>query len=450
MNLWLLAALVCGLSLVVASCHDDDNKLSPEEQKEQQEAQEAQQAETALKYWTVVGQLVSMDNYTVDYEGKTFEPTIGTEGDDDQTRVVYTNDAATAAARFANLIDEDASTITEQTPSYSWSDPAIGTLNYTKVTDGTAWATVDVSISQVPHLTKIIYRSPSQADANGGVAGGGSAYYRFGDVISRTRDDGKLEYWVCVRPAFDPEGKGDTHWISVSPLPEANQWAYTSSRNKDYVMPTALGTSKEHMQNLAELLFAICEPKTWYDNVINHANSGMPLFHDFKFENLKYHNQNFWKNVQTGWSNKKVAETVFGLSSEELEKMVTSQDRGLYLLYKGYSWITKGLFATNSPTLYQAHYFNTPGGKYANMHAKDPYQNVKTEVIESDIVIDVTKCTLEKPYFVEQKFFGDNEPRFIVRFATGKQLSKTGVYANNQLGIPGCDDFYRYYRDIRI
>ena len=38
-HFWLLAALVCGLSLGVTSCKDDDNELSPEEQEKQAQEQ---------------------------------------------------------------------------------------------------------------------------------------------------------------------------------------------------------------------------------------------------------------------------------------------------------------------------------------------------------------------------------------------------------------------------
>ena len=65
----LAAALMCGLSLSVSSCSDDDDEPKSEEQLEQ----EAQQK--ASKFWSVVGQLVSVDDVTVDYEDKTFEPT---------------------------------------------------------------------------------------------------------------------------------------------------------------------------------------------------------------------------------------------------------------------------------------------------------------------------------------------------------------------------------------
>ena len=446
-HLWLWGALLCGLSLSVTSCKDDDNGTS-EEQGGNEEA--PQQDEASVRFWSVVGKLVSADDYTADYQDKTFEPTIGSEDTNPQHRVVYTNDAGTAALRFAYLVGET-DVVTEQTTTYTWNDPDVGTLTYNKVTDGTAWATVDVSIKQVPHLTRIIYRQPAQDDANGSVGDGGSAYYRFGDVIRITNKDGQSEYWVCVRPAFDPEGKGDSHWVSVSPLPTANQEKYTSSHGKDYVLPTGLDTDEEHMQNLAEMLYAIYAPDQWAKNVEEYSGAGMKIFHDFQAKNIAYHNVKFWKNVAAGWQKYGIAQRVFGLSDDNLKSLVTGSD-GLYTLYKGYSWY---FTLSNYCTLFQAHYVHGEGNKYANMHTKAPFTKVQKQVVDkkkadgsNDILIDITECTDKKPYYVNEAFFGDANPRFIVRTATGKELSSTGKYDDNQQKIPGCTNIYRYYNDV--
>ena len=142
----LIVAIVLGFSLSVTSCTDDDNNKSEEEK-----AQE--QGEKTDKFWNVVGQLVSSGEYTADYKNKTFEPTYGipeTEGS--LTRIVETNDMQTAAKRFGDLVDAD---INEDTPSYTYSDPDVGTLTYTRGGTAYEWATVDVQIKQIPNLRKI-------------------------------------------------------------------------------------------------------------------------------------------------------------------------------------------------------------------------------------------------------------------------------------------------------
>ena len=72
LNLWLMAALLCGLSMSVTSCKDDDindgsDSGSPEEQL----------AEQSNEFWAVAGQFVGTTNATSDYADKTFEPIIG-------------------------------------------------------------------------------------------------------------------------------------------------------------------------------------------------------------------------------------------------------------------------------------------------------------------------------------------------------------------------------------
>ena len=452
----LMAALVCGLSLGVTSCKsDDDNDESSEGLGPQNEQNEA-----SLKFWSVVDQLVDMDEYTEDYKNATFEPSIGIEDPDNpQARIVYTNDAASAAERFANLVGVD--DVDENTESREWSDPDVGTLTYHKVTDGTAWATVDVNISQVRGLDKIIYREPSQGDENGGT-GGKIAYYRFGDVVSREVEnkDGSIitEYWICVRPAFDLEGKGDSHWVNVGlPLQQKNLWTWTYKPSGykyvsyKYVLPTGLGENKEHMQNLAEMLYAIAYPETWYNNVnTNKNNKKFKFFHDFKGKNLDYHNQYFWQNVQNAWkkenkfvSGGNLTDKLFGRTElAKFREIVTN----LYLLYKGYSW-QKG----TAPTLFQAHYGTGTSVTELNNHLAKCTE-VKKSVYNPDgtgyIDLNFNPNSVVLPFYINSKFFGDSNPRFVVRVATGAKLSSTGKYPDNTKAIPGVTDVYRYYRDI--
>jgi hypothetical protein len=452
----LLAALVFGLSFSVTSCKSDDDNSNDDEGEVFTDGPQNPDDETATKFWSVAGELVGLDEYTDDYKSKEFEPTIGIEDpNNSQVRIVYTNSAEAAAERFAHLVNLDAEQVTEVTTEKEWKDDAVGTLTYKKITDGTAWATVDVKIKQIPKLEKIIYRSPTQGDENGGVTGGKRAYYRFGDVLSRNNADGKLEYWICVRPAFDPEGKGDSHWISVSPLPKDNlyTWTYKNVNKKKkinvqrtYVLPTGICTSEEHMQNLAEMLFAIIHPDTWYDNVDKYAGDtkkSMKIFHDFHKSKIKYHNSHFWWSVQTLWLYKDIYEKVFGMSFISLWNLIDKD--GLYLLYNGKTWKSG-----SAPTLYQAHYFNTPGGIHANMQTEKPFSKVTKAVYNEkdpskDIELDVSTCTLEKPYYVNEKFFGDSHPRFIVRYATADQLFKPNRNYDNSKVLSNLTQYYVYY-----
>ena len=433
--------LLSGVALVIGACQKG---LTPEEQ---QAIQEQEKAEKTEQFWDVVGQLVAASDVTEDYKGKTFEPMIGIpDGSDSQARIVKSNSAAAAARSFADLVN--VYTITEQTPTYIWSNPEVGTLTYTK-TDGTSsWAEVKVEIPSIPHLSKIIYRSVEQSGENGSFSY--AAYYRFGDVVKRNNDDGKEEYWVCVRPAFGPEGKEDSHWMCVGSLPKENLWSYTASNKKTYVFPTGLKNSKEHMQNLAELLYALCYPTQWQENITYYSTEGLfgpgglPIFHDFHRDNIKYNNANFWNNVASKWKENGIDFKVMGTTLDNIAREVSGP--GIHFLYKGYSWWTG---TSNYATVYQAKFVNGQE-VHANMQTEKPYTDQKVQMIypkqpAKDIKeFDVT----DKKYVIYQDFFGESYPRYIVRYARGSDLASDGKMPAVDKAIPGVVEEYRYYSDI--
>ena len=441
-----MAAVVLGLGMSVTSCKDDDDEKS--------EAQKEQEAQVKTSnFWSVVGQLVSVDDVTDDYQGKTFEPTYGMpDATNATTRIVNTNDMKTAAQRFANLVN--AKDIDENTSSYTWSDPDIGSMTYTRGGTSAEWATVEVNIKAVPSLQRIIYRAGGEGD-NGKFEG--KAYYRFGDVVSRqvtvTYDQSKnndsrgtiTEYWICVRPSFGPEGKEDSHWVCVNTVSDKNYKYYKGSNDTEYWLPTSLKTDKENMQNFAELLWAICRPDQWYRNASNHHTdgklwgfTGVPIFTDFTYKHLKYHNEEFWLNVQNGWNKAKVAESALNMTLGALTDVI--ENNGVHLLYKGYSW----WFTTSwNCELYEAVYTNGTKDEELNMHHavyNDLEKNMK------DLKFDVR--TMGEATDNYNGFFNnDKKYRWAIRHATGKELAANKKYDVKQ-PINGVTEVYRYYSDV--
>ena len=435
-NFWLLAALMCGLGLSVTSCKDDDDDNKSEEQQQQE------QEERASKFWSVVGQLVSSDDYAADYEDKTFEPVYGiADATNETTRIVETNDMQTAARRFSDLVG---ASIDENTPSYTYSDPEVGTLTYTRGGTADDWATVDVSIKQVPRLRKIIYREGGEG-TNASFAG--KAWYRFGDVVTRTLDNGKVEYWICVRPAFGPEKKGDSHWVCLNYLPPKNFFNY-SYDSKSWTVPTGIGTDKENMQNLAEMLYAITRPEQWYNNANTYHTdgkvwgfSGLPIFADFKKANVMYHNQYFWQNVADGWTKHGVADKAMNVQLGDLADRI--EQEGIHLLYEGYQWWTKTSWNCK---LWQASYTNGTKNDEKNLHHAE-YKDITKRM--QDIKFDCTKMGSSTDNYI-QFFDNDGKYRWVVRHATGKELNGGSQPApTSQLQGPGVKDFYRYYEDYK-
>jgi hypothetical protein len=433
-----MAAMVVVIGLGMGSCVDNiDNSTTPSEK--EQQAEEARQAK-AQKFWAVASQLVDLDDYTEDYEGKTFESTYGVEGAEAGTRYVFTNDLATAAARFADLVEQKG--IDENTETYTYDDPDVGTLVYTKGS-GRILATVDVSIKQIPSLKKIVY--VPGAYANGSFRG--RAYYRFGDVVSREVNgyggEKVIEYWICVRPSFGPESKGDSHWVCLNVLAEKNVWHYYSKNSKkNYYLPTGIGTNEEHMQNLAEMLYAIYFPNAWQENVSDIANTDLKMFHDFNKTRYPLHNNYFWMDVRQQWGEKEILKKALNFTEEgnEFKNMLRSD--GIRLLHSGYSWWTTTSW---NATLYEAHYQNGMDSKEKNMH------KVSFDERTNNMQIYSTDCRkMGKDNYDNYKAFFNNDGkyRWTIRHATGKDLAARGTAYNKQGKIQGVVELYRYYRDV--
>ena len=409
-NFALIAATVCCLSLAVTSCKDDDKDNGNVNGEPTAEELAVEHAET---FWSVAANLVSPFDVTSDYENKTFEPTIGSPLDGSSTiRVVSTGDMSAAAKRFADLTGAP---VDENTTTYTYEDDAVGTLVYTKTNDATSLAKVDVSIKQIPHLQQIVYMTPEQMGTNGTFKG--NSYYSFGDIILRYNKDNQPEYWVCVRPALGPAGKEDTHWMTVSKLPQDNLKLLEEDRSIVAQVPTQLGKSEEHMQNLAEMLYAMFNPDQWQSNIEEYSDygilgaKGLPIFHDMKPERVQYFNKYFWTLLEKDWEKNKLFQMIFGYSAEQMKGYVNSAD-GLFLLGKGY---------TGKVGLYQWNFKNGDGSK-SNLH------DMKYSVVKkTGTLLNSAKLYYGEQYndnhWVNEAFFGDPNPRFVFRTATGKQLA---------------------------
>jgi hypothetical protein len=451
----LMAVLMCSLNLCVTSCKDDDKDNGPSEEELEQQALEQQDLDNArIAMLDHLADLDEVESSEVDLLSQQFEPVIGVPDENDEAiRYVYTNTMEAAAERFADLVGAE---IDENTPSYTWTDEKMGKMIYTKGNGTTAWAEVDVDIKQVRPFTKIIYCTPEMLGEN--KAFKGRAYYRFGDVVRRkVKESFKTvdEYWVCVRPAFGLEKKEDSHWACINVLPNKN--VYTYSTVGTLYFPTKLGESKEHMQNLAEMVYAILNPTTWASNILlNVDNKKMKMFGDFNKNNLKYHNEYFWRNVSNGWDKMEIKtgdgtydiwELLFESDRQYVATEVNTSAYGMKLLYKGYSWVKKEKVIH----LWQANYTSGPGVN-SNMH-KATFTKPRCDLtIKTVWNLDFRKTGGNQgnymSFFNPDSNNGDNMMRWCVRFATGKELANKKWNGNVKEAIPGVDEIYRYYRDV--
>ena len=428
----LMAALVCGISFAVTSCKDDDNSGNGGASAEEQAA------DNANTFWSVAGNLVNPLDVTADYKNKTFEPTIGEPQEGSSTvRVVVMPDVEAAAKHFAAIVDAD---VKEATTTYTYQNDAVGTLIYTKSTDGKSLATVSVNIKQIPHLEQIVYKTPEQLGTN--AVTDGVPYYWLGDVISRTRADGVKEYWICVQAPFTKQGKTDAIWATVSKLPEKNVYTYTASNDFKYQVPTRIGNNKEYMKDLTEMIYATCNPVEWEQNLTDGPD-GMKAFNLVKKENVKYINQWFWQRVATAWKDKGLARTIFGTDLEMLAGWLA--DNGVKFLYNGYSWWVK---SSDNLSLFEST-IKVGTGKEANGRSL-VWKEVKKNVISPKIEVNCL-TQLEGSQWVNKAFFGDDQPRYIFRFATTKELSgMNGAFESMQDEGNGIEDVYVYTKEYDV
>ncbi len=423
----LSAIFMMGLGMGIASCSDDNKNMSDNPGSGDDNKTEAQYEQQQLG-WDIITQLSDERTAPADWENKTFEPTIGVAKDDDPyTRIVMTNDVATAATRYGALAGLE---IDESTTGYQFSLDGIGSLNYQRGSENDLYlAQVSVDIKQMPHLKKILYQTEKQAGLNASLTG--TAYYRFGDVVQ----DEFGSYWICVRPSFSLEGKGDSHWMSTSfPLPEENIYHYKGSNTFDYYLPTGLGKSTEHMQNMVEMLFAMLYPDRWMNNLMSSPK--LPMFHDFSTKRMKYHNIYFWQRVDKAWQEQKLYEELLDISRAKAAYYITS--KGVDIVYRGYTWPYGSGW---NGGVYYAHYQNGDENGENNLHG------VKYLTMKRDLFT----LPLDFRNNFDYRIFGDKELfRFLVRYKTGKQLSKNKVY-NPKTSINGCKDIYvynkYYYKD---
>ena len=443
MNLWLMAALLCGLGLSVTSCKDDDDDNTSEQRNEDADPMDTDDNMVAWRWLSLLTDAQALD---ADWAKKTYTPNIGTASENNQnTRIVTVADLDEAKAKFADLAGVEASLLGA---AYTASQQGVGSLTWTPSAAGADnLAEVEVNIRTIPSLQKIVYCTTDQVGKNGWGLGGQvdkTVYYRFGDVIC---DKDKKQYWVCVRPAFDQGGKGESHWICIfnrmvdNDLPEENIYMkYNNVKkygNRTIKLPTKLAPSREQMQNLANLIYALLDPQAYATKVGTDPGLHKNGLGGFDYE---YHGILFLQNVARYWDNTITAagvniwQTLFNRTHEQMAGMAN-----MILLYNGYQWRvgqTGYVWEFKAPKA--AGFQRTaPGSEKGDMtlynFGGDGY----------DITRYVSSTGADNMAGGPKQFADNGDYRWVVIHATGSELQKRGNYSPNE-PINGFNDIYRY------
>ena len=257
---WLpTVVLLLGLGTGIVACSDDDDDNLSDEERREQAADQAldpleKHGEQAMALLQVVSQLTDNDTLPDNWREATFEPTRGVVADASQPYVRWQPVASADEARriFQSL---SAQTMDDNAATAQWKADGVGTMTFTQQSQADCFATIDISIEQMPHLTQLRLVPPSAIGTN---ALSKKPYYRIGDVVM----DKDECYWVCVRSAgYDvnsEEDKKTTHWVSLH-LADKNLKTFGATSNRQaHIVPTALGGAKtEHLTYFAELVWAL-------------------------------------------------------------------------------------------------------------------------------------------------------------------------------------------------
>ena len=429
----LTAVLALCLTFTLAGCKDD-KEPSEEEKQQQAEEQADKDMADAATFWSVVGQLTDTpmpDNW----QNATYEPSIGEpDGTNSAVRIVNCADEESAAASASDLLG---TSITTATQSYTYQNDLVGTLTYHK-TGGSSLATVDVSIQQMPGLSQIVYKTPEQIGENASFKG--TAYYRFGDVVKKLNKDGEYDYWICVRPCLSFVSKTDSHWMTLSKLPSdylKSQEKTVNGNKFKHQMPKNLANNSDHMQNMAEMVYAMTCPTDWATNLsTNKGYQKLKYFKDLNYEKyFKYNNEWFFTKVANGWEahDGDLFQTIFGLSREDLKAHV--QAKGFAMVYGN------ATISSNDITLTVYKYDGT------NLKTKS---SVKSTGKWDYAAFDINQL-MSKHYIDNDMVVPAEDGRYwVARYATGETLAKgaDATKFDKQKKLPNCEDVFVYNQKV--
>ena len=403
-----LLALIFGGSLMLSSCKDNENLSdNPNTPDEEMLEKGSERGEALLSILSMAAELDSLpDNwYKNDY---TVEPTVGFVKDESTpyVRYVAVSDADEAYTIYKSMVSED---LTGSAKSEQWSMDGIGSLTFNVGNTSDVYATVDVNVNQLPHLTQICF-VPASAMGDNSSWFTGDPFYQFGDIVQ----DKQGSYWICARPANKDAGKSTTHWISFNTL-NGNFKEYKKDNYATLVLPDTLGTkagSEEHIVNIFRFLNEIVKYQRGKEPKPLTLSSVTLGVNDIKLISTYWQNKGYFEN------NDIFPRTVLDNFAVTLSEEKPEDIHAFYLGHHSGSTPDVHLLTTNVNTFADVKNIKKEEIKFTwPKTTGDVTYNFKKYVDSGTQSGDLTKLECKK----------DNQAMpakaFVVRYKTGPQLS---------------------------
>ena len=281
----------------------------------------------------------------IDFEGKTYEPTIGVVRDESQplVRFVRVEDASLSEEYFRDLVADDAfvrrsddGCIIDLSNLDCRSDGKkqnFGTLTFHRLGDGSNSGYADVDIPCIPHLERIVYLTSDQWGDNAGF----ESPCHLGDIYM-----GKGVYWVCVKESESKEEKGVL--VNVEPgygTLHKILWDANYEAHNDYF--PKLSDIKAYLRLCSADWYATKKAKVIkkLDNKVfprlcsNHSNSKFNFTvgtGDFGFAHTR-EDYSFYANEGIGDDKKNGACIVYDSNKEGGKKYLVTGSKKRYMYY---------------------------------------------------------------------------------------------------------------------
>jgi hypothetical protein len=306
-----MVAIMMGLGMGFTACSDDDDdKQNSNEELKTQDPYE-KQSQAANDLFRVVSTLAEVDSLPDNWKTATFEPVKGTVTNASQplVRTLTVANQAEAASLFRTLTGEN---IADDAATASWSADGVGTVKYTATNSSAETAVIDLSIKQMPRLTQLRLVPAAAMGENGKFTG--DPYYHIGDVIK----DKAGRYWICVRSAYSPAGKEDTHWVSMQLIDENDKASGFDSnvrivkekagKNGLHKIQQKLANGEEtkHLKYFAQLMYLLNLPSQYS---FNYAKGGI-MEDGLGDLGVQAHPQNYLNNLSAYWNKNNIWDLV--------------------------------------------------------------------------------------------------------------------------------------------